>query len=83
MAKPYLQHLETTYGAVDLDAALLPEFRTVVRGWNDLGVHAELDDVAWAFAEQQQFLGPKVDPESDEFLEAWATRVEELARRHK
>ena len=81
MSKSQLTLLETPYGTVELDEALLPDFRQVVRGWNDLGVHVELGDVAWAYTEQQGFLGPQVDPESDEFIEAWAARIEELARR--
>ena len=81
MSKSQLTLLETAYGAVELDEELLPDFRQVVRGWNDLGVHVELGDVAWAYAEQQGFLGSKVDPQSDEFVEAWAARIEELARR--
>jgi hypothetical protein len=81
VSKSQLTLLETPYGAVELDEALLPDFRQVVRGWNDLGVHVELGDVAWAYTEQQGFLGPTVDPESDEFIEAWAARIEELARR--
>ena len=81
MSKSQLTLLDTPYGAVELDEALLPDFRQVVRGWNDLGVHVELGDVAWAYTEQQGFLGPQVDPESDEFIEAWAARIEELARR--
>jgi len=81
VSKSQLTLLDTPYGAVELDEALLPDFRQVVRGWNDLGVHVELGDVAWAYTEQQGFLGPQVDPESDEFIEAWAARIEELARR--
>ena len=81
MSKSQLLLLETAYGKVELDEALLPQFYHVVQGWNDLGVGAELGDVAWAYTEQQSFLGPKVDPQSDEFIEAWAARVEELARR--
>ncbi len=81
MTKSQVLLLETAYGKVELDEALLPRFHHVVQGWNDLGVSAEIEDVAWAYSEQQSFLGPRVDPDSAEFVDAWAARIEELARR--
>ena len=64
-----------------MNEALLSDFERVVQGWHALGVLAEMEDVAQAYAELRHFFGPHVDLESEEFLSAWDARVEELGRR--